>query len=243
MKTIVLVTGGFDPLHSGHIEYFRAAKSLGDMLLVGLNSDDWLTRKKGQPFMEYNERRTIVENLKMVDKTISFDDTDNTGRNAILETRKLYPDARIIFANGGDRTPLNVSEQSLNLPNLEFVFGVGGTDKINSSSAIIERREYRNWGYYKVLNNQKVYKIKELVVNPYERLSMQRHEKRNEHWYVLRGQCDVATENNLTSLLSNQTYTVKKNEWHQIQNNYAEPCHILEVQYGEECVESDIERK
>ena len=59
-KTIVLVTGGFDPLHSGHIEYFNAAKRLGDILVVGLNSDEWLTRKKGKPFLSFFERNEIV---------------------------------------------------------------------------------------------------------------------------------------------------------------------------------------
>ena len=73
---IVIVTGGFDPLHSGHIEYFRAAKQLGDLLIVGLNGDAWLARKKGQPFMPLNERRHIVGSLKDVHATMTFDDDD-----------------------------------------------------------------------------------------------------------------------------------------------------------------------
>ena len=71
---IVLITGGFDPLHSGHIAYFKAAKTLGDMLIVGLNSDDWLVRKKGAAFMPWNERLCIVNNLSMVDEVYTFDD-------------------------------------------------------------------------------------------------------------------------------------------------------------------------
>jgi cytidyltransferase-like protein len=63
MKSIVLITGGFDPLHSGHIAYFKAAKKLGDTLVVGVNSDAWLTRKKGSPFMSFDERMTIVKNI------------------------------------------------------------------------------------------------------------------------------------------------------------------------------------
>ena len=66
MKRIVLVTGGFDPLHSGHIAYFKAAKKLGDELWVGINSDAWLERKKGQAFMPYEERLEIIRNLNMV---------------------------------------------------------------------------------------------------------------------------------------------------------------------------------
>ena len=67
---VVIVTGGFDPLHSGHIAYFKAAKELGDYLVVGLNSDEWLTRKKGRPFMPLQERMAIVGNLNMVDEIV-----------------------------------------------------------------------------------------------------------------------------------------------------------------------------
>ena len=63
---VVLVTGGFDPLHSGHISYFKEAKKLGDKLVVGLNSDEWLTRKKGRPFMPFKERLKIIQNLKII---------------------------------------------------------------------------------------------------------------------------------------------------------------------------------
>ena len=72
---VVLVTGGFDPLHSGHIEYFKAASKLGDKLIVGLNSDQWLSNKKGKPFMPLEERRAVVENLKMVDEVMTWDDS------------------------------------------------------------------------------------------------------------------------------------------------------------------------
>ena len=85
MTKIVLVTGGFDPLHSGHIEYFNSAKKLGDELYVGLNSDDWLIRKKGKPFLPFEERLKIIENLQMVDGTVSFDDSDGSSCGAIFK--------------------------------------------------------------------------------------------------------------------------------------------------------------
>ena len=94
---IVLVTGGFDPIHSGHIAYFREAKKLGDRLVVGVNSDEWLTRKKGQPFMSLNERLEIVRNLHMVDAVITFDDSDGSASQAILECLNMYPKATIVF--------------------------------------------------------------------------------------------------------------------------------------------------
>ena len=76
MKRIVLVTGGFDPLHSGHIAYFKAAKELGNELWVGVNSDEWLTNKKGMPFMPVEERIAIIKELAVVDNVITFEENN-----------------------------------------------------------------------------------------------------------------------------------------------------------------------
>jgi cytidyltransferase-like protein len=138
---IVLVTGGFDPLHSGHIEYFRSARQLGDRLIVGINSDLWLKRKKGRSFMPIWERDSIIRELKMVDMTVMVaDDPDGSCTTFIQETLKLFPNDQVIFANGGDRTAENIPEMKIQNPRLSFVFGVGGADKKNSSSWILE-----NW--------------------------------------------------------------------------------------------------
>jgi len=107
---IVLVTGGFDPLHSGHIAYFKAAKQLGNLLVVGINSDDWLTRKKGRAFMPAHERKAIIENIYQVHKVIEFDDTDNSAIDAIRKVKAMFPRDHIVFANGGDRTKDNIPE-------------------------------------------------------------------------------------------------------------------------------------
>ena len=133
---IVIVTGGFDPIHSGHIAYFNAAKALGDKLVVGLNTDAWLTRKKGRPFMTWYERSKIIQSLKMVDYVIEFNDDDDTARNAIKLARQTFPDAELIFANGGDRNPSNNREA--NVEGVTFVFGIGGSHKMNSSSEILK---------------------------------------------------------------------------------------------------------
>ncbi len=140
----VLVSGGFDPIHSGHIAYFTAAKELGDELWVAINSDQWLKNKKGKRFMPIKERAEIVKNLKMVDRVIvNFDDSDGSACGAIYKAMSLGAD-KIIFANGGDRDRENTPEECIygNMEAVEFVFGVGGTDKINSSSRILE--EWRN---------------------------------------------------------------------------------------------------
>jgi D-beta-D-heptose 7-phosphate kinase/D-beta-D-heptose 1-phosphate adenosyltransferase len=248
---VVLVTGGFDPLHAGHIELFRNAGALGDILIVGVNSDSWLERKKGRPFMQFEDRSIIISELKGVHDVISFDDSDNSAKDALRLVRKQYPHSRIIFANGGDRTKENIPEMDINDDNIEFIFGVGGTTKINSSSWILAEwknpKVHRPWGYYRVLDDKPGYKVKELVIEPSKQLSMQRHFNRSEHWYILKGKCDIVTEYNQSIIKvtkhPNEEYVIGQKVWHQGQNNYDEPCHILEVQYGVECIEADIERR
>lgn len=139
MVKIVLITGGFDPIHSGHIEYINEARKLGDCLFVGLNSDDWLTRKKGKPFMNWHERHIILSNIRNVDDVFAFDDSDNTAIDAIRRIREENPDHTIIFANGGDRTKENIPEMNCGDPDVEFVFGIGGIEKKNSSSWILKK--------------------------------------------------------------------------------------------------------
>jgi len=251
MRKIVLITGGFDPVHSGHLEYIKSACELGDTLVVGVNSDEWLTRKKGQPFMPLSERKAIIESLKNVDVVIDFNDSDGSSKDAINKVREMWPMAKIVFANGGDRTQQNIPEMDIVDNNIEFVFGVGGTNKKNSSSWILEEwknpKTYRSWGWYRVLDDKIGYKVKELVIEPGKNLSMQRHFKRSEHWYILKGKCDIATIYNndiiVISKEENETYNISQGVWHQGQNNYYDYCHILEVQYGSSCVEEDIERK
>ena len=248
---VVLVTGGFDPLHSGHIAYFKQARTLGDILIVGINSDEWLARKKGRAFMPWNERLCIINNLSMVDEVYTFDDEDGSAKHFIQQARAHYPESKLIFANGGDRTKDNIPEMDVDDDNIEFVFGVGGEDKRNSSSWILQEwknpKIIRPWGYYRVLDEKPGYKVKELVIEPNKKLSMQRHFKRSEHWYVLKGKCDIVTEydGSIMRVIKrpNEEYIIGQEVWHQGQNNYDEPCHILEVQYGSECIEADIERR
>lgn len=247
---IVLVTGGFDPVHSGHIEYFKAAKALGDRLVVGVNSDLWLERKKGKAFMPLHERIRIIENLKMVDECIVFNDADNTAKNAILVTRGIYHSDKIIFANGGDRTSENIPETGVIDENLEFIFGVGGSNKMNSSSWILEEwkapKTERPWGYYRVLHEVPGTKVKELTVEPGKSLSMQRHANRSEYWHVSEGRCEVAIITDKKEIIAKLTehsdIEIAQGAWHRLSNPYDEPCKIVEIQFGTECSETDIER-
>jgi cytidyltransferase-like protein len=251
---IVLVTGGFDPLHSGHMNYFNSARSLGNKLAVGLNSDAWLTRKKGQPFMSWQERAGIISNLRSVDYVIEFDDSDNTSINAIKECRRMWPDAEIVFANGGDRDHNNVPEMAIKDDQVSFMFAVGGTDKANSSSWILDQwrapRTDRSWGYYRVVHQVGANtKLKELTVNPKTCLSMQQHQQRAEFWFVAEGEAAVYTLNNSSDHDLVGTYTqhqhifIAQSQWHMLCNETDQPLKLIEIQYGENCVEDDIQRR
>ena len=248
---IILVTGGFDPLHSGHIEYIKKASELG-RVVVGVNSDEWLVRKKGQAFMPLSERLNIIKNLKNVMMAIPFDDSDGSAKDAIKQTRKLFPRQTIVFANGGDRTKSNIPEMDTDVDNVEFLFGVGGEDKKNSSSWILQEwkapKTERPWGYYRVLHEVPGMKVKELTVQSGESLSMQKHSERNEYWIVSSGACIVKSmlENGYAmppkQLELHDDFHIEVGQWHQLTNPFNVPCTLVEIQFGRSCVEEDIER-
>ncbi len=139
MKTYYIVSGGFDPIHEGHIEMIKASAQASDGVIVLVNSDEWLTRKKGKFFQNFHTRQTICENIKGVIAAIGFNDDDNSASDGIRIVRKMYPNDRLVFANGGDRGKDNIREDAVcEECNVEKVFGVGGSNKANSSSWILE---------------------------------------------------------------------------------------------------------
>lgn len=245
---IVICSGGFDPIHSGHIKFFKEAKLLGDYLIVGLNSDEWLTRKKGRPFMPWKERLAVVSNMSVVDEVIAFDDSDGSAIDAIKHVLgSTTSDAKVIFANGGDRTKENIPEMSIQDPRLTFVFGVGGEDKKNSSSWILEEwkspKTERPWGYYRVLYDIPMCKVKELVVNPGKKLSMQQHQHRSEYWFVSEGTATVYWDHGHSEIQQHASEIINQQEWHQLANETDRPLKVVEIQHGPACEENDIIRK
>ena len=248
---IIVVSGGFDPIHSGHIAYFKSAREHGDKLIVALNSDKWLENKKGKAFMPFIERKEIIENLACVDEVIDFADDDlGSAIGALQKVKKLYPNDEIYFANGGDRDKSNIPEMSVD--GIEFLFSVGGDDKKNSSSWILKTWQYykeeRIWGKFYNLFEDDGVKVKELIVHPGKGMSFQRHFKRSEIWLVSKGSCVINYSNdspdnrNSVTLKKFDQYNVPLEEWHQITNPFNQPCHIIEIQYGEAVIEEDIER-
>jgi len=138
-KSIIVMSGGFDPVHKGHLRMFREASWLGHHVVIGLNSDEWLTRKKGKPFMKWEERAEILESCKFVNQVLPFDDSDETASDIIKQVCSLYRDydVNVYFANGGDRGKGNVPEMpTCKELNVIMLWGVGG-GKIQSSSWLI----------------------------------------------------------------------------------------------------------
>jgi mannose-6-phosphate isomerase-like protein (cupin superfamily) len=201
--------------------------------------------------MPFLERKAIVENLSCVDLVIDFkDDELGSAIDALIKVKEMYPDEELIFANGGDRNKENIPEMSVD--NINFVFSVGGDDKKNSSSWILKNWQYyhekRLWGSFYNLFEEDQVKVKELIVDPGKGMSFQKHFKRSEIWMVSKGSCIVNyskddPDNKQNIKLSKfDHYLVPLGEWHQITNPFKETCHLIEIQYGEECVEDDIER-
>ena len=251
----VLVTGGFDPLHSGHIEYFKEAKKLGHKLIVGVNSDEWLTRKKGRPFLPLEERVAIINELKVVDQVITFNDNDDTACHAIFYMLSTSgSNDQLIFANGGDRGNSNTPEYNMykDTNGVTFKWGVGGDDKKNSSSWILKEWSQptteRSWGRYTVLDKGDGWQVKQLEFDTGKSLSDQRHFSRSEHWHVVEGtikmdleypdgfKCTVHYE-------SGQSIDIPVLTWHKATNTGQQAARVVEVWLGNKLTEEDIERR
>jgi D-beta-D-heptose 7-phosphate kinase/D-beta-D-heptose 1-phosphate adenosyltransferase len=216
MKTI-LISGGFDPIHPGHIAMIEKAAEYGKVH-IALNSDDWLVRKKGFYFQPWTDRKKILEAYTPHVHTV--DDTDGTVCEAL---RRLRPD---YFGNGGDRTNKNTPELDICIElGIEPVFELGG-GKYSSSSAINGRQRVQTrWGTYDVLLDMPELKVKILTIAPGKKLSLQKHEKRSEFFFMPNGEVRM----NLPGV------------WHAPQAPDNETMTILEVQIGVS-EEHDIER-
>ena len=137
-QQIVVVTGGFDPFHVGHLKHFQEAKKLGDKLIVVLNTDSYLKRKKGYVFMPFEERKGIIESFDCVDLVVNCIDTDQYQNKTLEALAKFFPN--FIFAKGGDRTEDNMPESELKTCErlgIKIVYNVGGK-KVRSSQELVK---------------------------------------------------------------------------------------------------------
>lgn len=246
----VVVSGYFDPLHYGHIQLFREARKLGRLTVI-VGTDEQLIGKKGFFFMPFEERQRIISALSCVDSVCGALDKDGTVRRTLKE---LKPD---IFANGGDRTDDNIPEKEIcEECGIQMVFGVGGS-KSNSSSSIIQdgldrfvktRTEERPWGSWKILNAGPGFKIKLLNVLPGQKLSLQWHKKRDEHWVVISGSAVVDTQIHKGEELINlrlaagESIDIPRRTKHRLENAGSDVLQVVEVSTGDYLKEDDIER-
>lgn len=246
----VILSGGFDPCHSGHIAMIKDATSRVDGgVIICLNSDAWLTRKKGKPFMPFSERKAVMENIKGVIRVVEFDDSDGTACAGIRQARYIFPHDKLYFGNGGDRkfnTTPSLEQSLCNDLNIECLWALGGDYKMNSSSVILSdwaaQTEQRPWGSFTTHLTGKGYKVKTLTINPGQRLSLQKHEHRNETWVVASGTAMVELDYEPFTVNAEEVVIIPKGSVHRIACKGDEPCVILELQAGEMCDENDIIR-
>jgi len=244
MKKIV-VSGGFDPVHIGHLEMLKQAREIGSHLTVILNSDKFLLDKKGFIFMNFTERKKILLGFECVDKVIKCIDKDNTVCKTISKLREK--NEIDIFANGGDRkNKKDIPEYEIcKKLGVEMIFDVGG-NKIQSSSKLlnpfINYIEKRPWGEFENLLETKKFLVKKLVINPGQKISVQLHKHRKENWTIVEGKGKIQIGKKSFFGTVGSSFSIPKNEIHTIENTQKKALIIIEVQLGNKLSEEDIVR-
>ncbi len=236
----VAVSGYFDPLHKGHLEYLQEAKKLGDKLIVIVNNDYQASLKKGKSFMPEDQRVSIVKSLSFVDEVFLSIDRD---RSVCLSLSKVKPD---IFAKGGDRTADEIPEGPICRElGIKIIDGIGGAKTESSSRLISEANSgniiHKPWGSYTDFIREKGVVVKEITVSPGKRLSLQSHDKRKEHWIIISGKGLAVLDDSQIDLITGSIVHVDFGQKHRIINNSNDVLRIAEVQLGE-CLETDVVR-
>lgn len=237
MNDIVCVSGGFDPLHTGHLEMFHEAAGYGRLTVI-LNSDAWLLRKKGFVFMPWEQRAAIIGELRYVHHVVAVDDDDGSVCEALARIRPRY------FANGGDRKSDNTPEVSLcRKLGIEMLWQIGGNKAASSSD--IARRAWvsRPWGQYVTLDEGDGYKVKKVVVNPGQSISLQFHRHRREYWFMTGDDAQVQLGDRCFDVKKGtHPVVVEKETVHRLSNTGNTPLVVIEIQSGAYLEEDDIIR-
>ena len=223
----VAVSGGFDPLHIGHVRLFEAARKLGRRLVVILNNDNWLRAKKGFVFMPQKERAELLRALPSVDRVVFTDHKKGDSDISVCRTiEKLKP---AIFANGGDRFKSNIPEvTTCKKLGIKMVFNVGKGGKVQSSSWMMKGasrnflRVVRPWGAFYGWDEGKKWKLKTVYIKPGKRLSLQFHHHRSELWTVVEGDATATIEmsgvRKKIPLIIGQTFFVPMRAVHRLES-------------------------
>ena len=244
-----LISGGFDPVHIGHLAMIKDAKRISSKVIVLLNSDDWLIRKKGKPFMIEAQRAQILEEFESIAEVIiQNNDDDDSSNNAIIDFYKSHTNQSICYCNGGDRSQENKIREAETCKDLgiDLKFGVGGIHKLESSSNLtknhLSETENRPWGSFHVIAKGQGYQIKEITINPGKKQSLQRHKNRSEYWQIISGKGMVYLEDSKFKLEKNDNIFIPQGDLHRLENIGKDLLTIVEIQIGEKISEDDIER-
>ena len=237
MGDMICVSGGFDPLHSGHLEMLRAASEHGELTVI-LNSDGWLLRKKGFVFLPWKDRAAIISDLRYITNVSAVDDADGTVCEALS---RLKPRA---FANGGDRKVDNSPELAVcQKLGIEMLWNMGG-GKTDSSSDIARRSWVaRSLGSYVTLDEGLGYKVKKIILDPGKSISLQYHHHRSEYWYMAGAKGQVQLGDEVFDVAKNGPSVIVAPEVvHRLSNRGEECLTVIEIQSGDYLGEDDIIR-
>ena len=244
-----LISGGFDPVHIGHLAMIKDAKSISKNVIVLLNSDKWLIRKKGKPFMVESQRAQLLEEFESVSEVIiQNNDDDDSSNNAIIDFYKSHSNYTICYCNGGDRSQENKIREAQICKdfNIDLKFGIGGIHKLESSSNLtknhLAEKEYRPWGSFQIIAKGQGYQIKEITINPGKKQSLQRHKRRSEYWQIIDGSGMVYLEDSKCKLEKNDNIFIPQGDLHRLENIGENLLTLVEIQIGEKISEDDIER-
>ncbi len=257
-KKVVAVSGGFDPMHFGHVRYLQEARKLGDSLVVILNNDHWLKAKKGFVFMPEKERVEVLEAMSVVDRVVltkhkkGMNNASARERSVALELARIKP---AIFANGGDRDEKNAADPHSSLYwdievckklGTKMVFGVGAGGKVQSSSWLTKKvaslgtTDIRPWGYMHTHKAEPTFWIKTIHVAPGRRLSLQEHKYRAETWVCVEGEVTAEIGRKKLHLKPGGVVTFPARTKHRLSSEKGGA--IVEVAFGSHVHEDDIVR-
>lgn len=233
---VVAVSGGFDPLHIGHVRMFEEAKKLGDKLVVILNNDNWLLKKKGYAFMPENERAELIKTIGVVDDVlVTSHGPEFEDRSVCAELEKLRPD---IFVNGGDRTFDNIPEVPLcEKIGCKMVFGIGKGGKVQSSSWLTDKVARKKvivkkpWGEFENFEKEATWNLKTITVDAGQRLSLQSHKNRDEMWMLVEGKATATVGDEKIKMKLGDIVTIKRRQKHRLESGCG--AKIVEVGIGD----------
>lgn len=235
------VSGGFDPIHIGHVRMFQDAKRHGEKLVVIVNNDNWLLKKKGFAFMPESERYELIRSLPFVDKVVLTEHAkDDEDTSVVRALRKVRPH---VFANGGDRKNMSdIPEAALCKElGIKMVFNVGKGGKVQSSSWMIQnasrpvKRTARPWGEYYGWDHGEGWNLKTIYIKPKSRLSLQYHHRREECWLLVSGDAtatvhDEKGKESSVQLKKGDVFRVGHKQVHRLESKKGGI--VVEVAYG-----------